>query len=153
MVKPLLTDAHRRKRLEWAKRYVEFDWDKIIFTDELTFRLNHTTRKSWRFPWRRKIFRTVKHPAKVNVWGCFSSKGLDWIVCFTGNLDSNKMCSIYRQGLLLSAKDTFGIDSTDWILMEDNDPKHRSRLYTEWKAENNATVMPWVSYSLDQNLI
>lgn len=45
-----------------------------------------------KFSQLRKICRSVKHPAKVNVWGCFSSKGFGRIVCFTGNLNANKMC-------------------------------------------------------------
>jgi hypothetical protein len=52
------------------------------------------------------------------------------------------MCSIYQQGLLASASQLFGMDNIDWILQEDNDPKHRSKIAKKWKEENN------VKYSL-----
>ena len=40
------------------------------------------------------------------------------------------MCNIYEKGLLASANSFFGDGNLDWILQEDNDPKHRSRLAT-----------------------
>lgn len=52
--KPLLTDDHRKKRLQWAKEHNNFDWNKVIFTDESTFLLNQPTRKVWNFPWKKK---------------------------------------------------------------------------------------------------
>ena len=62
------------------------------------------------------------------------------------------MCSIYERGLLPSACELFGEDSIDWILQEDNDPKHHSRICKIWK-ENEMTVLPWSSMSPDQNPI
>lgn len=47
----------------------------------------------------------------------------------------------------------FGTGSADWVLVEDNDPKHRSQLCTNWKAENDVTVLPWPSHSPNQNPI
>ncbi|GBB95053.1 hypothetical protein RclHR1_24680003 [Rhizophagus clarus] len=63
------------------------------------------------------------------------------------------MCSIYERGLLPSACELFGEDSIDWILQEDNDPKHRSKICKKWKEENEVTVLPWPSMSPDQNPI
>ena len=34
--KPLLSEAHRDNRLEWAKKNKKTDWSKVIFTDETT---------------------------------------------------------------------------------------------------------------------
>lgn len=63
------------------------------------------------------------------------------------------MLSIYKRGLLTSAKKMFGVDNAEWILQEDNDPKHRSRLCTSWKAENGITTLDWPSQSPDANPI
>ena len=60
---------------------------------------------------------------------------------------------IYERGLLRSAKKMFGADMADWILQEDNDPKHRSRLCTAWKTENGITTLDWPSQSSDANPI
>ena len=32
--KPLLTTASRKKRLSWAREYIDFDWSKVLFTVE-----------------------------------------------------------------------------------------------------------------------
>ncbi|CAI2186031.1 13179_t:CDS:2 [Funneliformis geosporum] len=73
--KPLLKEDHRKKRLQWAKKHKNFDWNQVIFTDESTFQLYTSKKKVWQFPGRKKVFRSVKHPPKVHVWGCFSASG------------------------------------------------------------------------------
>ena len=72
---------------------------------------------------------------------------------FTENLNAQKMLQIYERGLLRSATKMFGADTADWILQENNDPKHRSRLCTAWKTENGITTLDWPSQSPDANPI
>ena len=121
--------------------------------DESTFQLYSSKKKVWQFPRSKKVYHTVKHARKVHVWGCFSASGFGKLVCFERNLDANFMCSIYQQGLLASASQLFGNDNIDWILQEDNDPKHRSKLAKKWKEENDVKVLPWPAISPDQNPI
>ncbi len=45
--KPLLSEKHQAKRLQWAKKHKNFDWKKVIFTDESTFQLFQSNRKVW----------------------------------------------------------------------------------------------------------
>jgi transposase len=151
--KPLLTEKHRKKRLQWAKNHRDFDWNRVIFTDESTFQLYRSSRKVWQFGGRRKVFRTVKHPQKVHVWGCFSARGFGKIICFQTNLDAHFMCTIYERGLLASVDELFEGDTLGWILQEDNDPKHRSKIAKKWKEENGVIELPWPSMSPDQNPI
>jgi transposase len=124
MFKPLLTEDHRKNRLKWAKDHLSTDWNQVIFSDETTVYLNKAKGRVWNLPGKKKVARTVKHPTKVNVWGCFSSKGFGRIICFKENLNAELMCDIYKRGLLPTASDQFGPDSTSWKLQEDNDPKH-----------------------------
>ena len=74
-------------------------------------------------------------------------------MCFQRNLDANFLCKIYEKGLLPSASELFGRGNLTWILQEDNDPKHRSKIAKNWKAEKNIRVLPWPSMSPDQNPI
>src|ERR1051325_6326511 len=64
------------------------------------------------------------------------------------------LCVIFMKGAsyLLPAS-FFGVDSIDWILQEDNDPKHRSKICKKWKEKNEVNVLPWPSMSPDQNPI
>lgn len=63
------------------------------------------------------------------------------------------MCTIYERGLLSSVNRLFGVDDDNWILQEDNDPKHRSKIAKSWKVENGIKELPWPSMSPDQNPI
>ena len=44
--KPLLTEEHWKKQLQWAKKHKNFDWSQVIFTDESTFQLFTSKKKS-----------------------------------------------------------------------------------------------------------
>lgn len=147
--KPLLTEGHRKKRLNWARNHGTMDWDHVIFSDETTIRLNSVKGCLWNLPGRKKVIRTVKHSAKVNVWGCFSSRGFGRIICFKEKLNSKLMCNIYKRGLLPTARKQYGHGSTSWKLQEDNDPKHTSNMSANWKTRNGIQTMNWPSMSPD----
>ncbi len=119
----------------------DMDWNRVIFTDESTFKLNQNIRRLWQFLSKRKVTRSMKHPLKVHVWGCFSAQRFRSIIFFTQNLNGKYMCIIYRKGLLPSAARLFP-DSDNCILQEDNDPKHRSKIATKWKKNNNVQKLP-----------
>jgi len=89
----------------------------------------------------------------VHVWGCFSKQGFGTLHIFTQNLNAAKMLQIYERALLPSAQRWFSSKNENWLLQEDNDPKHRSRLCTAWKQENDVDVLDWPSQSPDTNPI
>jgi len=60
------------------------------------------------------------------------------------------MLKIYQKCLVTSAEKFYGKNRDNW---EDNDPKHRSRLCTEWKTQNGITTMNWPASSPDANPI
>ena len=99
--------------------------------------------------WKKKVMWTVKHPVKVNVWGCFSSKGFGRVVCFKESLNAELMCDIYKRALLPTARKQFGHDSMLRKLQEDNDPKHRSKLAVNCKRNNGVHEIYWPSMSPD----
>ena len=102
--KPLLSDVHRLYQLKWAKTHRKQDWSTVIFTDETIFSQFGKPKKVW---WSNgEIIKvpTVKHSAKVNVYGCFSEKGFRSIYCYTENLDANLLSTIYKNTLQPSAR-------------------------------------------------
>lgn len=135
-MKPLLTESHIEKRLSWAKAHLSRDWGNVIFTDESSFVIYNYYKKAWTKKGEKFLQRTVKHPAKVHVYGCFSAKGFGRLIVFTRNLNAEYMITLYKKGLLQSAKKLYGPGNNNWVLQEDNDPKHRSRLCSSWKNEN-----------------
>jgi hypothetical protein len=79
--KQLLTEKMKKKRIAFCKAYKDWppkQWEKVMYSDESTFRcIRSTTYKvqrpsgSNRYDSRLTVT-TVKHPDQVMVWGCFS---------------------------------------------------------------------------------
>ena len=151
--KPFLTEKHRQKRLDWAHATDYMDWNRIIFSDETTVRLNQLKRCVWNLLGNRKVFRTVKYPMKVNIWECFSCNGFGRICCFRENLKVNLLCRIYKRYLLPTVRDHFGRNSTNWALQEDNAPKNTSQLAKQWRSKYEVQRIDWPSMSPDLNPI
>lgn len=72
---------------------------------------------------------------------------------FSQILSERKITEIYSGRVLKSANKFFEPNCNDWILQEDNDPKHRSKLCKAWKEENGVVTMYWPSRSPDMNPI
>jgi hypothetical protein len=110
-------------------------------------------RRLWKKRGEKYYVSTIKHPVKVQVWGCFSKKGFGKLVLFKRTLNSKLMCKIYKNGLLPSVKKWFGESSNYWKLLEDNDPKHTSQMSKTFKVKNGIHSLPWPSQSPDCNPI
>ncbi|CAF2994437.1 unnamed protein product [Rotaria sp. Silwood2] len=127
---PLLTNGHIKKRLQWAIKRKDVDWNQIVFTDESSFHMKHMIRRVWKKRGEKYYVSTIKHPVKVHL-----------------------MCKIYQNGLLPSVKKWFGDNSNHWTLLEDNDPKHTSKTSKTFKTNNGMQSLPWPSQSPDCNPI
>lgn len=151
--KPLLTEKHVRKRLAWAHENIDRDFTNVIFTDECSVWARSNFKQTWSTSTNRYVERTVKHGIKMHLWGCFSKQGFGTLHLFSDNLNAKKMLKIYEKALLPSAKRWYINKNEDWILQEDNDPKHRSKLCTEWKEQSGIVTLDWPSQSPDANPI
>jgi transposase len=148
-----LNKAHIKKRLQFAQTNLDRDWSKVIFTDESTFSIYTYPLRAWGTNMIRKKRKIIKHPSKLHVWGCFCSYGFGELITFEEVLDSSKMIEIYKKGLLFTSQKYFGHNNNNWILCEDNDPKHRSKIVTNFKASKNINFLDWPSCSPDLNPI
>ena len=149
LVKPVLTPSHIKKRIEWCEKFQEMNWDNVVFTDETTFNLNPYKQKYWSRGRRIKFIRRFRHPQKIHLWGCFSSRGFGTLYLFKDNLTAKKMVEIYKKALLRSINKFGFVDNDDWLLQEDKDPKHTAKLSKKWKSENNIQQIPWPANSPD----
>ena len=96
----------------------------MIFLDETTIRLNTVKRLALNLGEKEKIVRIVKYSTNVNVWGYFSSQDFARIVYFKQNFNAALMSDVYKRDLLATVRKQFDLDSTIWVLQEDNDAKH-----------------------------
>ena len=108
--KPLLTDKHRRVRLEWAREREHWsarDWESIIWSDESKFNL---IGNDGRVFVRRRVGeellpectkQTMKFGGgNVMVWGCISYNGIGPIVKVEGRMNSKDYIRILTGKLL-----------------------------------------------------
>lgn len=157
--KPFISENNRANRLQWARDHLNWtveQWRSVLWSDESPFVLRNQGRKRvWRMHNERYDARTtqgtVKHSAKIQVWGCFSSTGVGQFVNIEGILNQISYRNILQTHMLPSKAQLFG--NGPFIFQQDNDPKHTAHSVRDWFEEHHVNVLPWPSQSPDLNPI
>jgi hypothetical protein len=152
-------EEHQKKRIAFAQGYANFDWSKVIWSDEKCFYVNES-KHAWvvrpkginNAYSKRYMVARVKHPQKLNVFACFSSKGLGNLSIFRENMDAKILKDILTTNLLPSAQRMFGGDLS-WRFQHDNDPKFKSKLVQKWVHDNGIQCLDFPPCSPDLNPI
>ena len=119
--KPFITQANKLKRVAWAKEHVNWtpeQWARVLWTDESPYvlRFNGKTRV-WRMHNERYsptcCKATVKHDAKIMVWGAFAAHGVGILHRIVGIMDRFVYLDICENVMLPSADILFGREN--WI--------------------------------------
>ena len=84
------------------------------------------------------------------IWSCFSRDGVGPIYRVQGIMDQNIYKGIMKDIMLPHAKDKM---LRGWTFQHDNDPKHTSKLVTEFLAQKKVRILEWPSQSPDLNPI
>lgn len=158
--KPLLKKIHIENRkkcaLEWMK-LTDSQLKSIIFSDESKFNLMYSDGKTkvWREHGKglenKNLCPTIKHGGgSVMVWGCFSYFGVGKLVFIEGKMDSAEYINILSSNLQPSADK---MSLKEFILQQDNDPKHTSKLSKQFYETMNYNLLPWPAQSPDMNPI
>lgn len=162
--KPLLRPINKKKRLQWAQQHRNWtleQWKNVLWTDESKFELFGTRRRIYvRRSSTEKmapqcIMPTVKHGGGfIMVWGCFSGHGTGDLVKIEGIMKKEDYKRILQTHAIPSGLRKIG---RGFILQQDNDPKHSSRLCRGFveRKEANGTLsnMVWPPQSPDLNPI
>ena len=161
--KPWLTKANIKRRFEWAKAHRDWtpeQWRRVIFSDESPFTLFPDTGKMYV---RRRINEeylpeclapTVKFGGgKIQVWGCFTYNGAGPLYRIMGKMDGPKYRQILKTKMAPFLKDFKEEIGVEPIFQQDNDPKHRSKVATNYLDNKKFIVLDWASQSPDMNPI
>jgi hypothetical protein len=80
---------------------------------------------------------------RIMFWGYVSHSGMGNMDILKENLTGARYVKLLEENLLASAeKMSLG---SDFVIQQDNDPKHRSRLAKNFFEENKIKVMEWPS--------
>lgn len=160
-IKPLISEQNRKKRLEFAKKYInknsEF-WQKVIFSDETKFNIfgpdcgNKVWRKANTEMQRKNTKCSVKHGGgNVMLWGCMSANGAGNLQFINDKMDHYQYIQILKDNLCSSA-DKLGL-SGRYIFQQDNDPKHTALNTKLWILYNTPNTLKTPPQSPDLNPI
>jgi|SRR5215469_10457883 len=157
--KPLLTAVMRKKRIAFCKKYINLtavDWAKVLFSDESSFLTFRSRAKTVRRPIGSNRFdpkytiKTMKHPASIMVWGCFSYFGLGGLYFLPKNTTMNgeRYLNMLKEKLQMSMH----ILRTT-TFQQDGAPCHRGKIVKEWFNVNKIKLLEWPGNSPDLNPI
>jgi DDE superfamily endonuclease/Transposase len=161
--KPLLTKVHRKQRLAFAQRHLNWtveDWKKVMWSDET--KINRIGSDGKVYVWKKKgeaptdrtTIPTVKFGGGNNlmVWGCMGWNGVGKLTEVIGKMDRFQYVEILKDSLVESME-KLDLDPATSCFQQDNDPKHTSDHAWEWFQEEELTVLEWPSQSPDLNPI
>ena len=72
---PMLTDRHKQHRVSWARSNKQTDWERVVFSDEMSIWLAGGKIRLWCKGSQEAVKPRNKHSPKLHVWGAFSARG------------------------------------------------------------------------------
>lgn len=158
---PFISEKNRIRRLsmckQWIKRPQAF-WNTVIWSDET--KINYFKSDGNRYVWRFAneeynedcTVKTVKgNGGSIMIWACMSSNGTGKLVLIPEIMTGVSYLRILQENLFESA-DILGLES-NFVFQQDNDPKHTSKIVSQFFNENQINVLEWPAQSPDLNVI
>ena len=160
--RPPLTQQHREKRVEWAKKYMKLDFSKVIFTDECRATLDGPD--GWASGWIRDGHsaptrkRRQQGGGGVMFWAAIIKDELvgPFRVENGVKINSETYCDFLKKNFLPWWKKVPAKVKKTLVFMQDNTSSHGSRYSREWLASRGFVddrLMVWPAVSPDLNPI
>lgn len=159
--KPLLTEDHKRRRLEFARRHQHMsiaDWSLVLFVDETQRSIHATPNPQNDRVWLPRgqhpdPLPRVQATLSVRAAGGVSAAGKTALHLFHKRLTANDYVSVLQNTLLADGDRLFG--GGPYTLLQDRSPVHTAAVVTEYLDGRHALHMTeeWPPHSPDLNII
>ena len=117
--KPLLNAVQRKKRVIWAREYLNWtrdQWKNVLWSDESKISifgcdgLRYVRRRVGEELLPECLTPTMKHPVSVMIWGCMTATGVGRQHVCQGIINGQKYIEILERKMLSSARQLFDPD-------------------------------------------
>ncbi|KAL4467963.1 hypothetical protein ABPG72_021744 [Tetrahymena utriculariae] len=158
---PQLNASHLQKRYDHCRQLKDQPMDNIIFTDESYFQLYRNTLGNWHFEQSSNYVCIPQSKVCLMVYGCISLKGKSEIYIYEKGfkVDSVAYCNVLDEILIPFATKQFSEKQkgkqvfTQWYLLQDNAPSHRSKVTQAFLKANQIQKLSHPPNSPDLNPI
>ena len=145
----VLTEDHKKARVQWCQRFLKYYWENLIFTEEVIFRCSKF-QKLWTMKGNAPKPLNKKVKSKINAWGVISKNGRSKLETFNQNMDSAYYINILNINLKELKKMSGGWNIK---LVSGNGPKHTSADSVSFYKLNKINRLDWSLYYPDLNQI
>ena len=134
--RPVLTEEHKRKRLQYALDNIDEEWTEIIFTDESWFEYSDGHVELWKRPTTPSIEKpTAKYAFKVMVWGGVWWEGRTKLCFIDGTVDATYYQHIIEDYLIKPHL------TEELMVLQDGARAHTAKSTLEYADENDVTLL------------
>jgi transposase len=147
---PFITDAQKTRRIEWARAHIEFNWNRVFFSDETTIQLSANITRAWHKNDSRPNCKKTKYPVKVMFWSAISVSRKSPLLVVSGNLNASGYQELLAGGFLPWFRQQHIGRLT---FQQDNAPAHTAKSTRDFFESHNVDVIPWPASSPDLNPI
>jgi transposase len=127
-----LSPDQEQRRLQFARARKDHTWRYELFVDEKSWEIGVPLQKCWQFPNNRVTDERKRHPPKIHCWGGIGYHFKTRLYFFKKNLNADLYGKILRNRLPPEYRYNLNPSLYNkWILVQDNDPKHKSKIVTE----------------------
>ena len=158
-MKPQLTEATRRKRLDFAKKWMsngKCTLENVIWTDEtrVASHPNHRRVSVWTNTGEAQKQVKMHSGGKSKMfWGSFSKHGAGRLVSIEGHVDTAEYIRILDENLIGELQIAKELFPGTWRFMQDNAPPHTAKATKDFLRSKDVDTIDLPPYSPDLNPI
>ena len=156
-----LSNRHKTLRLQWAMRHCHWrnQWSRIVWSDEAAVRLRFKDgrlrlwiKSSQKIPDEFFTSSRQEDGKKLLIWGAIWSDGRTSLHVMRENMNSQRYIEVL-EAYVYPLSFSLGDPSSEWFLMDDNAPPHRSVATRTYKRSAGIRTLDWPARSPDLNPI